>query len=225
MNITIDPLSVLKKRNEGNQIARETTPLSTLIFKKLPDLPPPPKYIIDLCIQKAQTREFFYENQASYKQRVLKNWGGKYNGPVGRIQHGHISAEFDQWAQENIGPGFYEAGAGWINFKPGMPPSIGGHTDRTRDGVIAYNLLRGGPDAELLFWREKGHDYVRTTRGLSFESDDDLEPILKVKDWDTGWHWINPLVIHGLENITDLYMHVVVDFNVLPERLAQMIND
>jgi hypothetical protein len=216
-------LEMLKNRYESSTIPAETKPQSTVIFKKLLDLPPIPQHIIDLCIEKYNSREYFPENHGSYKQRVLKNWKGKYNGAVGRIQRGQVSDEFDNWAREHIGPGFHEAGVGWIDVKPETPPSIGGHTDRTRSAVVGYNIFPGGPNAEITFWRERGHDYLRTTRGLSFENDRDLEPVYSTRDWTGCWYWLNPQVIHGLENITEPYMDITVDYNVLPEKIRRML--
>jgi len=138
----------------------EKQPVTSVIFKPLPDLPAPPQKFIDYMLSKWVAKDFPKENHSSYARRELKDWKG-HSGPAARVQRGamegDLQAEFEQWAGENIGQNFISAGAGWLNVDPEVnPPSIGGHTDRTRSVAIGYCIKCGGPDADLTFWRERG---------------------------------------------------------------------
>lgn len=198
-------------------------PPCSLIFKKLPGIQPPPASVIDFLAERYHQQTYLEENHGSYKRRILRDWQGRYSGPVARIQRGGIGEDFDHWARENIADGFHQAGAGWIDFQCGDPPSIGAHTDRTRSIVIGWSIFKGGFDAELTFWRERGQDYLRDTRGLSFESSDNLEKILSVADFAGSWYFLNPHVLHGLENMSAPYMDIAVAYNHVPDRLRHLI--
>lgn len=216
------------KRFTENVEPAEGTPLSGCIFKFLPDLPQPPQKFINYVTTSGRQRLYPEENQGSYKQRFLQDFYG-VSGPCPRVKHGalpgELGAEWEQWCLENIGEGSHDIGMGWVDVDPEVnPPSIGGHTDRTKNGDVLYVVNQGGPDAKLTFFREHGHDYLRTTKGLSYSSSENLDIILQIDNWQGHWIWLNSYVIHGIEGITEPFVDLICPYNQLPENLDKMIN-
>ena len=181
-------------------------------YKLLPDLPHPPQELIDLVDFDLKPEE---NNIATMGKRELINWRG-YTGPayrnMRRVEEPFQSA-FDSWIKENITTDYMNSSLMYCHggdFANGAP-STGAHTDFTRDYVLMYNLLTGGEDAELCFWKERGSDMIRPrlTQTAEYEN---LELIDNIKGPESIWYLINARVLHSTENVKGLRLNLQISF-------------
>lgn len=201
------------------------TDISTHTFfcQKLPTIPAPPRQFVD----QALAGDFqFQENQGAYKKtitRELKNWKGmSYTAP--RIMRGKFNDEFVQWVKDNISKDFKDAGIAMFGGDD-KHPSCGAHTDLTRDYVLIYNVDQGGPDAELTFWKEKGHPAIRE-RSAQGTTTENLEMLTSVRDLEGMWYLVDTRVLHSIENVIRPRINFQISFEYdLPEWINDLIKD
>lgn len=189
-------------------------------YRLMPELPAPPQSLIDLV-------DFGFRpesnNTSTMGTRELKDWKG-YNGPalrnMRRIEEPFQSA-FDTWIKENITKNYQNSSLMYCHggsFAAGAA-STGAHTDFTRDYVLMYNLDVGGDDAELVFWKEKGHDLIRA-RATQCGDYQSLEMVDSVPGPASVWYLTNTRILHSTENVTGVRLNLQISFDTeVPQEL------
>ena len=182
-------------------------------YKLMHNLPHPPKDLIDLIDfdLKPDTNNF-----SMMAKRELVNWRG-YTGPALRNMRRNeqpFQSAFDTWIKENITTEYQNSSLMYCHgsgFAEGSR-STGAHTDFTRDYVLLYNLRVGGDQAELAFWKEKGHDLVRerATQCCDFRT---LELVDSVKGPSDVWYLVNTRILHSTENLDQLRLNLQISFD------------
>ena len=182
-------------------------------YKLMHNLPHPPKELIDLIDfdLKPDTN-----NISTMGKRDLVNWRG-YTGPALRNMRRNeepFQSAFDTWIEENITTEYQNSSLMYCHgsgFAEGSP-STGAHTDFTRDYVLMYNLRIGGDQAELAFWKEKGHDLVRAraTQCCDFRT---LELVDSVRGPSDVWYLANTRILHSTENLDQLRLNLQISFD------------
>lgn len=188
-------------------------------YKLLPDLPKPPKELIekidmvyrpDINLFEPEKQDYLAIDQRNDWQDQSYQWI-KPMASNKNIRY-RFNEEYTQWIKDNIIDTFEENNSGVMFFDyPQLP-----HTDTTRNFVLLYNVETGGPDARLCFYQEQGHPVVRE-RGLAVDTNQliRLESIVGPSDC---WYILNTQVIHGIEGITSRRTNFQVSFNHCPER-------
>lgn len=120
-----------------------------------------------------------------------------------------VSAELEQWIQDNICRDYNEVG---IRYSYGGPesPSTVVHTDETRNYVLMYNLDNGG--GYLSFWQEWGHGLVREGRHLI----NDYSKIIRIGRHETPnfkWYLIDARILHSVESLKSTRINIQVSLN------------
>lgn len=120
-----------------------------------------------------------------------------------------VSAELEQWIQDNICRDYNEVG---IRYSYGNPesPSTVVHTDETRTYVLMYNLDNGG--GRLNFWQEWGHRVVREGRHLIT----DYSKIIRIGQYETPnfeWYIIDARILHSVESMKSTRINIQISLN------------
>ena len=153
--------------------------------------------------------------------RQLTEWNG-ISGDAPRLTRREFTHEFEQWVKDNITPQFQNCGV-FQCFPVNGVGYTGAHTDKTRNYVLIFNVQSGGKDAELAFWHEDGQE-VRRTRGTFVGSTKNLTSIGKFRAPENQWYLIDALVLHSIENISEVRLNFQISFDqVLPEFLLEKI--
>lgn len=180
---------------------------SNWTYKLLPDLPHPPDWLLDSvdCTLRPEVNDI-----GGIGKRILKNWRG-YSGIPARNVRRKFSDEYINWIKENITPDFADAS---LMYCPGdhEKTSCGAHTDGTRDYVLIYNILPGGPDAGLCFWQEHGQPLIRD-RYTEVGDFNQLTLVDQVKGPYNVWYLVNGRILHSSEHLSSLRLNFQVSFN------------
>ena len=186
-------------------------------YKLLPQIPRPPKAIIEQIDQVNIPSE---QNMGYTGLRMLEDWRG-CNGPARRNMCRVPPMEYDRWVRDTISGACINTTVMYCNGSSHIT-STGAHTDKVRHFVMIYNLLSGGPESQLCFWQEKNHPILRED-GLARGRYHDLELIDSVDSPIDVWYIVNGQVLHSVENLTGPRINLQISFVDLPNDIASMI--
>lgn len=188
-------------------------------YKLLPDLPKPPKELIEKIdmVYRPDINLFEPEKQDYLAIDRRDDWHDQsYQWIKPMASNKNIryrfNEEYTQWVKDNIIDTFEENNSGVMFFDH---PQLA-HTDTTRNFVLLYNVETGGPDARLCFYQEEGYSIVRE-RGLAVSSNQ-LIRLKSIVGPHNCWYILNTQVIHGIEGITSRRTNFQVSFNEYPEK-------
>ena len=183
------------------------------LYKPLPQLPHPPKELIDSVDlnRKPEKMEIGIHNK-----RNLVNWYGRSFKAGVNVRTKHPA--FDAWVRQNITSEIVDAGVNYITLDDNTerPVSSGAHVDVIRKFTLLYLLDPGGPDVETVWWKELGYDYVRPP-GTQVEDFNMLHRVAGVKVPKGTWMLIYTQVLHSSEHIYRPRIAFQVSLNKLPK--------
>lgn len=179
-------------------------------FTLLPELPRVPDWIVnsfDLTSRPDDSALRLYAKPENWQQQDYK-----WIVPTNDVHHGRrlFEPEVMQWLVQNISDNFNTKNAGWVFFDRQFPP----HCDVTRDWVLLYNLQVGGPDAEICFYQQRGHELINV-RGVEIEDTDELEELVRIPGPPLHiWYLVNSQVVHGVRNQTETRLNLQLGFDI-----------
>lgn len=184
-------------------------------YRLMPHLPHPPQWLIDQIDFDAEPE---VNDIGAMGHRTLTKWKG-YTGVATKNIRRVFTEDYHTWIKENITADYMNASLMYCRGSPARP-STGAHTDFTRDYLLLYNVLTGGPNATLTFWQEKGKPLIRE-RSLEVGDYENLEMIDSVVGPANTWYLVNTRILHSTENVDSLRLNLQVSFDTtLPRELS-----
>lgn len=181
--------------------------MHALTYKLMPHLPHPPQWLIDQIDFDIEPE---VNNIGAMGHRELTNWKG-YTGIATKNIRRVFNTEYLLWVKENITSDFLNASLMYCRGSPDRP-STGAHTDFTRDYILLFNVLTGGQNATLCFWKEKDMPLLRE-RSLEVGDFEKLELVDSVVGPENCWYLINARILHSTENVDSLRLNFQISFD------------
>jgi len=183
------------------------------LYQILHDLPPLPEHFVYEILQTVQdlsrrkTKTFHHvPGRKEYRERVLTLADGSQCQSV-TSQKWSISAELEQWLQDNIQRQWIDVGINQHNI---VSRVMGPHVDDIKNEIIIYVVESGGINVETVWWQQKGFSIERPDKlpantGVFYTSHDNYQDLIeldRVCIIPGQWVRMNTLVLHSVENIT-----------------------
>jgi hypothetical protein len=130
--------------------------------------------------------------------------------------------EFAVWVSENITKEFINTRVFYAFGTPDRP-TVGCHTDLSRDFVLIYVAQKGGPDASTEFWTEEGQPRVRGYHERRFDNSK-LITVDKYcatdEEVQNTWCLVNTRILHGVVGMDHTRIGLQVSFvNRVPDEV------
>jgi hypothetical protein len=145
------------------------------------------------------------QEEMKYRNRNIKNPDGDiekapYTGVF------HISDQFRQWVNLNIGLDYGLCGA---SVTQGTAKRMMPHVDFFRSFILIYVIDTGGDEVDTVWYKQRG-DYPAYRPDLKYNWNPDswitdysqLEEIDRVRSPAKTWMYFNGDILHSVENIT-----------------------
>lgn len=176
--------------------------------------PPLPKWIEDRVLSpdiKDQKNWVNYFDNKHANREVVKTDGSKVLSQV--LKRYKVDEDVWAWVKENIHDDIIDCGVTISDFKD--RPTMGAHTDKTRNFTLIYLLDTGGPNAETTFWQEVDQPLIREP-GTVPPDFNRLTRLDSVVIPERHWILLDARVLHSIEGIvgTRTAFQVSLDYEI-----------
>jgi hypothetical protein len=177
-----------------------------------PDLPPIPEHLlvdVEKIVLERIANDPPHPNPLCQREMTVSLGGEKIVG--GRYRGDEADESLQSWVRENIGDDLAPKARVRIASHGEQGYISVPHSDASRDWSLLYLLNLGGDNVETIFWQEQNQP-LRRPNATFPQAYDTLIELERAKFPMRTWVLLDSLVVHSIENMTNLRIAIQVGF-------------